>query len=352
MSVKRKIIVILDDSASNLQLGKAVLSEVYDVYTFNSGALMFAMLENITPDLILLDIEMPEMDGYEVISLLKCSETTKDIPVIFLTAYDSGENETKGFSLGAIDFITKPFSAPRLLKRIEMHLLLHSQRRELVNYSNHLEKAVEKRTREITELKNAFISSIAELIEHRDINTGSHIERTRQYMRIFLEAMKERQVYGSEIARVDIDLVVQSSQMHDVGKIAIDDKILKTPKKLTFEEFEDMKRHPEFGERIISKIQEKVPNSEFLEYAKICALYHHEKWDGSGYPKGLKGEEIPLLGRVMALVDVYDAIVSKRPYKEPLSHDEAVGIIKNDSGTHFDPVLVGLFLDIQGEFEG
>jgi len=350
MGEKRKIIAILDDSASCLMLSKDVLSGIYKIYTFNSSELMFIALENITPDLILLDIEMPEMDGYEVISLLKCSEATKDIPVIFLTAHNSTENESKGFSLGAIDFIIKPFSAPRLLKRIEMHLLLDSQRRELISYSSRLEKAVEKRTWEITELKNAFINSIAELIEYRDLNTGGHIDRTQRYMRIFLEAMKERQVYGSEIRYVDIDLVVQSSQLHDVGKIAIDDKILRTPGKLTPEEFEGMKMHPEFGERIISKIQERVPNSEFLEYAKICALYHHEKWDGSGYPKGLKGEKIPLLGRVMAIVDVYDAVVSKRPYKDAISHGRATEIIKKDSGIHFDPVLVELFLDIQDVF--
>ena len=344
MNKKRKIIFLVDDSATSLNMGRDVLSEIYSVYTCKSGELMFEALENVTPDLILLDVEMPEMDGYEVIQRLKNNVNTKDIPVIFLTALDSDENELRGFSMGAIDYISKSFSSLRLLKRIEVHL-------ELDSYKNDLEKLVTERTQEVVNLKNIFINTMAEIVEHRDTITGGHIDRIQRYIRIFICAMKENDVYDEETELIDVDLAVQSSQLHDIGKIAISDAILKNPEQLSPEEFDEIKQHTVVGEQIITQIQEKTKGNDFLEYAKVCALCHHEKWDGSGYPKGLKGDKIPLLGRVMAVVDVYDALVSARPYKDPFPHSEAVEIIKNDSGKHFDPILVNLFLDVHGEFE-
>jgi len=349
MGKERKIIFLVDDSATSLDLGRAALSDEYNVYTFISGTLMLKALSKVTPDLVLLDVEMPELCGYEVLEILK--ERGLEKPVIFLTAQDSIENELKGFSAGAVDFIKKPFSAPRLLKRIEAHLLLEDQKSELLHYSNSLEKLVEEKTKSVVNIKNVLLSTMAELVEHRDIITGGHIDRTQRYMRILIDAMEEKGVYTDELAQLDTELVVISSQLHDIGKIGIRDEILLKSGRFSPEEYQEIKKHVEIGEKIITQIQKKTSDIEFFEYAKICAASHHEKWDGSGYPRGLKGEEIPLVGRIMAVVDVYDALNSTRSYKDALSHNDAVSIIEKDSGKHFDPALVEVFVEIHSKFE-
>ncbi|MCL2387618.1 MAG: response regulator [Defluviitaleaceae bacterium] len=347
----KKVIFLVDDDMTNLMVGKKALSNAYKVFTLNSAAVMFEMLENLTPKLILLDVNMPEMDGYQAIEELKAQERFADIPVIFLTAHNNEEMEVKGLSLGAVDYITKPFSTPRLLKRIEMHLLVESQKKELLRFNNELSQMVEEKTATVVELKNAILSTMAELVEYRDKITGGHIVRTQRYIKALIDAMKSSGVYKRELSRLDETLILQSCQLHDVGKIAIKDSILNKPDRLTPEEFDEIKKHTTFGEKVILRLKKKTSDSDFLEYARIFAVTHHEKWNGMGYPNGLKGEEIPLLGRIMAIADVYDALVEVRPYKDAFTHEKAVEIIIKDKGSHFDPTLIDLFEKIHHQFE-
>jgi len=348
---ERKTVFLVDDNVTNLTLGKNALAGHYNVFTLNSGARLFKMLEKSIPDIILLDVDMPEMDGYQVIEILKGKKETAHIPVIFLTAKTDGQSELRGLSLGAIDYITKPFTPTLLLKRIEVHLLVESQKKELVNYNRNLQAMVDNKTKMVVELKNAILKTMAELVECRDDITGGHIERTQSYLGLLIDALQRYGVYMDEIEPWDIGLVLQSAQLHDVGKISIKDKILQKPGKLTPEEFEEIKTHTTFGEKIIDKIRSRTSEQAFLDHAKILVSAHHEKWDGSGYPRGLKGQDIPLLGRLMAIVDVYDALVSERPYKKAFSHEEAVAIILKGRGTHFDPELVDLFMKISDDFK-
>jgi len=345
----RKTIFIVDDDLTNLTVGASALSGVYDVFTFFSGGLLLKRLARQVPDLILLDVDMPEMNGYDVITQLKGNNDTCHIPVIFLTAKSDGESELEGLSLGAIDYIAKPFSPPLLLKRIEMHLLVESQKTELQNLNDNLTEMVETKTNTVVELQNAILSSMTRLMDRRDDITGGHIERTQCYMDILLKTILDRGLFTDESLNWDLKLVVQSTQLHDIGKIAIRDSILLNPGKLTDEEFERIKEHTVVGEEVISEIERNTSEHKFLEYAKIFTATHHEKWDGSGYPKGLKGKEIPLLGRVMAIVDVYDALVSERPYKKGMSHEEAISIISESKEKQFDPDIVDLFLSVSDQ---
>jgi putative two-component system response regulator len=344
---KPSTIAIVDDNISTLRIGKSILADTYGTFTLSSAASLFELLERVIPDLILLDIEMPEMDGYETIRRLKATPETAGIPVIFLTAKNSSESELSGLELGAVDYITKPFSTALLLKRIELHLKLVEQNNRLQKYNDSLQDIVREKTRNVHELQEAVMKTMANLVEYRDNFTGGHAERSGKVLSILLESAEAQGVYSKEVASWDKELLLHSSHLHDVGKIAIRDKILLKPGRLTHEEFEIMKKHAMFGVDIIDSI--KMGASEhsiaFLDYARILAGSHHEKWDGSGYPKGLKNEEIPLQGRFMAIADVYDALVSYRPYKPPLSHEDALQIIKESSGSHFDPKLVKVFLE-------
>jgi putative two-component system response regulator len=346
----RKLIMLVDDNLANLKVGKSALADIYTVMTVPSAAKMFERLERSTPEMILLDVDMPEMNGYETIKLLKERPATRDIPVIFLTAKGDSKSELEGLSLGAIDYISKPFSAPLLRKRIEVHLLVESQRAALKNYNDHLQEMVEIKTRSVTKLQNKILKTVAELIECRDDITGGHIERTQRCLGILLSAVLERGMYPGETSNWDVTLLSQSSQLHDVGKISIPDNILQKPGKLTREEFNEMKKHTVFGVSIIERIEEHDEESAFLSYAKVFAGFHHEKWDGSGYPYGAAGRNIPLLGRLMAIVDVYDALTSTRSYKEAFSHEKAVAIIREGRGTHFDPDMVDLFVSVAHRF--
>lgn len=339
----RKLIMLVDDIATNLMTGKAALQELYDVMTVNSGIRALELLEKKKPDLILLDIDMPEMDGYEVLKRIKANNATSGIPVIFLTAFDDAKNEYEGLSLGAADYITKPFNEKILQKRVETHLLL-------AEHTNNLEMLVEKKTEKIVQLQEAILSTVAELVEFRDDVTGGHIDRTTLYLKVLAEKMVERGLYKELISAWDVGLLIQSAQLHDVGKISIPDNILNKPAKLTDEEFAVMKSHAQLGKEVIEKIIEKVDESEFLYQAALMAYTHHERWDGNGYPQGLKAEQIPLQGRLMAIADVYDALISERPYKKAFTHEEAVKIISEGKGTQFDPLLTELFYDIENEF--
>jgi len=350
MENEKTLIILVDDNPANLRIGKNVLAEKYAVATAPSAEKMFGLLENNSPAMILLDVDMPEVNGYEAIKILKSKPQTKDIPVIFLTARTESDDELAGLSLGAIDYIVKPFQPPLLLKRIEVHLLVEAQRKELQYFNENLQKMVEEKTQSILELQNAMLKTMAELVECRDDITGGHIERTQRGIKILLQELEKSGVYREETQGWDMNLLIQSCQLHDVGKISIDDRILKKPGKLSNEEFEEMKKHASFGEQIIEKIEALAKESDFLNYAKIFAASHHEKWDGTGYPRGLKEHEIPLLGRIMAIADVYDALVSERPYKKAFSHDEAVRIIVEGSGTQFDSTLIQVFINAADQF--
>ena len=346
MDEKKPCIFLVDDNIVNLNTGKNALQDNYTVITIPSGEKLLFSLKKLKPDLILLDIDMPGMSGYDTIKVLKLYPETADIPVIFLTGKNETEDELLGLSLGAVDYITKPFSQPLLLKRVELHLLLQAQKDELREYSGNLLEMVNERTNDISALQNAIIIWAAEVIEFRDEETGHHVERVQKYLEILLDEMKANKDYAEEIASWDIDAFLKSALLHDVGKIKIRDDVLLKNTHLTDEELVNMKLHSLYGKTLIESLQDKVPNHTFLEYAKVLAYRHHERWDGTGYPDHLKGEEIPLQARMMSIADVYDALISERPYKKAFSHDEAIAEIAKGRNTQFDPRLTDLFISI------
>ncbi|MDR1206010.1 MAG: response regulator [Peptococcaceae bacterium] len=346
----RDKIILVDDNMANLSMGKNMLKMFYEVYPVPSAEKLFECLARFIPDLILLDIEMPVMDGYDTIKRLKEMEAFADIPVIFLTAKNDEGSELLGLNLGAVDYVSKPFSAPLLLKRIETHLLIAAQKKALKLNNDDLQATVLQKTRQVTGLQNAVLNIVAELVEFRDSITGGHVYRTQKYLQFLIEQLVREDVYTEEISGWDLDFVFSSAQLHDVGKIAISDAILNKPGKLTNEEFETMKTHVLIGVDAIERIEATTAQHEFLHHAKIIASTHHEKWDGSGYPWGLSGKSIPLEGRLMAVADVYDALISERPYKKAFTTDEAEFIMEEGRGVHFDPVLVDVFHSASGRF--
>jgi len=340
----RKTVFIVDDNDMNLTTARDALREHYKVMTFPSASKMFSLIEKVKPDMILLDIEMPEMDGFEALQLLKASDEYSDIPVIFVTSMTDAEIEVRGFQLGVIDFITKPFSEPVLVNRIKTHLNIDDMIRRRT-------AQLQRKTVQLLNLQNGILFVLSDMVENRNQSTGGHIDRTTSYIRIMIDAMLMRKLYDKELRSVDTDLLVSSARLHDVGKITISDVILNKPGKLTDEEFEIMKTHCTEGERIIDQIVSRTEDVEFLRNARMFAGYHHERWDGKGYPYGLKTDDIPLLGRIMSIVDVYDALVSERPYKKAFSPDEAVKIIMDCAGKQFDPVITEVFYEMRTDFE-
>ncbi len=332
-----KTIFVVDDSDTNLTMAESALEDQYRVMTMPSAASMFSFLEKVIPDLILLDIEMPEMDGFEALAKLKTKERFSEIPIMFLTGRTDADVEARGFEMGAIDFVTKPFSAPVLLNRIKTHL--------------DIDQVIRERTAQLRRLQNNIVSVLADMVENRDKGTGGHIERTSIYIKILIEEMKERGVYLDEIRDWDVDKIVSSARMHDLGKISITDIIVNSPDKLTDKEYELIKTHTIEGEMIIDEIISKTGEDEFLHSARLFAGCHHERWDGKGYPRGLIGEKIPLQGRIMAIVDVYDALVSERPYKKAFSDEEAVQIIMDNAGVHYDPKIAEVFFSVRDQFK-
>ncbi|MCL2634670.1 MAG: response regulator [Oscillospiraceae bacterium] len=351
MKNTRKKIFIVDDVPANLSIGRNLLKEFYDVYPAPSAAKLFEILEKVIPDLVLLDIDMPEMDGYQAIKIMKADTRFRDIPVIFLTAKDDEASEMEGFDLGALDYITKPFSGPLLLRRISNLLLIEQQKHDLKDYADNLEVKVKEKTDEIYNLQNAILATVTDLVEFRDKSTGGHIIRTQRYLKVLVDELFNWEEYKEEIEKWNMDFFVTSAQLHDVGKIAITDLILNKPGKLDPEEFEIMKTHTTVGVEATERIMNETKEHSFLLHALLIAGTHHEKWDGSGYPGGLSGKNIPLEGRLMAIVDVYDALVSERPYKKAFDHEKACGIIEENAGSHFDPTLVEVFKKVKDMFE-
>ncbi|MDR1043054.1 MAG: response regulator [Clostridiales Family XIII bacterium] len=346
----RKKIMLVDDNLANLTAGKTMLKEHYEVFAIPSAAKLFDFLNHVTPDLILLDIEMPDMNGYDAIKQLKGDKRYADIPVIFVTAKTDEGSELEGLALGAIDYVTKPFSAPLLLKRIENHVLMAKQKRDLLEFNDNLQLAVFNKTSQVMELQNAVLSTVAEMVEFRDEYTGGHVDRTQRFLKLLVDRMIASGVYEYETREWDLAFLLPSAQLHDVGKISISDTILNKPGKLTDEEFEIMKKHPSIGVNAIKRIEENASEHDFLYHAEIFAGSHHEKWDGSGYPNKMSGSDIPLQGRLMAIADVYDALISVRPYKKPMTVEIARKIILEGKGSHFDPALVDIFTEVEGDF--
>jgi len=332
-----KTVFVVDDSDTTLTMVERALEGYYRVMTLPSASKMFMLLEKVIPDLILLDIEMPEMDGLSALRKLKANNLFSHIPVMFLTGRTDPAIEVSGFELGAVDFVTKPFSAPVLLNRIRSHL--------------DIEDIIHERTLQLVQLQDSVVSVLANMVENRDKETGDHIERTSMYIRILIDGMKVNGLYFDELNSWDVEKIIISARMHDLGKISISDSIINKPGKLTIEEFEIMKSHTTIGEKIIDEIIAQNGEVDFLNYAKLFAGFHHERWDGKGYPRGVKELDIPLQGRIMAVVDVYDALLSERPYKKAFSEEEAVKIIMENAGTHYDPKITEVFFDVKELFK-
>jgi len=357
MTGTRKTILFVDDNPTNLTMGRQMLTTFYQVIPVLSAAEMFEALNKVMPDLILLDIEMPEMNGYEAIKKLKADEKHKTIPVIFLTALNDAASEVEGFDFGAADYVTKPFSAPMLLKRIEKELQTVNREREFIKIQAELKHNLENmndlvnaKADTVIRLQNAVFDTVVDMVEFRDKYTGGHVVRTQQYVNAMIDEMSSMDVYADEISEWDISSIIASAKLHDVGKIAVPDVILGKNGKLTEEEFENMKCHVTASIDAIERIIKKTGEDGFFDHAMRMAGTHHEKWDGSGYPIGLKGNNIPLEGRIMAIADVYDALISKRQYKDPIPHEKACEIIEEGAGTQFDPTLINVFRNVADEF--
>lgn len=345
-------ILVVDDTPDNLALMTALLKDQYQVKVAKSGGTALQIASSATPpDLILLDIMMPEMDGYEVCRQLKANPKTVDIPIIFLTALAELENEQKGLELGAVDYVTKPISPFIFMARIKNHLALKSMADFLKNRNTFLGIEVAKRTHEIESGQDVTILAMTSLAETRDSDTGNHIRRTQHYVKVLAEKLRDHPKFAWYLTETNINLLFKSAPLHDIGKVGIPDSILLKPGKLTPEEFEIMKTHTTLGFEAISHAEQSLGTKvEFLTCAKSIILSHQEKWDGSGYPQGLAGEDIPIAARLMAVADVYDALICRRVYKKPFAHSEAVVIMTKGSGIHFDADMIKAFIEIQDQF--
>lgn len=342
----RHLVLIVDDTETNIDILVNALEDDYELSVALDGETALESARENSPDIILLDVMMPGMDGYEVCKWLKNSPETFNIPVIFITALSDEADEAKGLELGAVDYITKPFNPDLVRARLRNHL-------ELKSYRDSLEEQVAAQVQELSQARAATIASMATLAEFRDPETGAHIYRTQLYVKLLAEklAKKSPGIFKPSV----IELLYQSAPLHDIGKVGVPDAILLKPSGLTREEFEEMKKHTLYGSRAIKKTETILGSNSFLYLAREIAEFHHERWDGSGYPHGLKGKEIPLCARLMSMADVYDALISKRPYKPPFTHEEAVKIITEGDGRtkpeHFDPDVMKIFKENGNEME-
>jgi len=342
--MEQKRVLIVDDSPENIHILMEILKDHCDVSVAINGekALKIAAMEP-SMDLILLDIMMPGMDGYEVFAKLKANRKTANIPVIFVTALTADEDEAKGLELGAADYITKPFNPALVRARVKNHL-------ELKDYRDKLEEMVREKTNELMITRDVAIETIGSLAEYRHFETGFHIKRTMNYVRLLAEKLKDHPNFKDFLNEDRIEHLWKSAPLHDIGKVGVPDSILMKPGKLTPEEFAEMQRHAIFGRDALDCSTSKLGPNSFLNIAQEMAYTHHEKWDGTGYPQGLKGAEIPVSGRLMAVADVYDALITRRVYKPAFPHHQAVDIIRDGSGTAFDPEIVEVFLQYEDDF--
>ncbi len=343
-------VLVVDDTETNREILAATLDKDYEVSVATDGKSALEIIGEKTPDLVLLDIRMPGIDGYEVCRRLKADSNTRDIPVVFITGMNQVQDKTRGFKLGAVDYITKPFEIFEVKARVKTHLINTLAKKILEDRTINLEEEVKVRTRELSLTQEITIECIASLAETRDPETGGHIKRTKEYVRALAEHLKSHPKFSDFLDDETIDLLQMSAPLHDIGKVGVPDRILLSCEKLTPDDWETMKKHSVYGRDALLAAEAQLGENSFLRFAKEIAYSHHEKWDGTGYPQGLKGEEIPISGRLMALADVYDALISKRVYKLPMPHAKAVEIIKKDKGKHFDPDVVDAFLELEDKF--
>lgn len=343
MSANLFSILCIDDNGANLQALQGIFQDIYKVYMSPTGERALTFLEKTLPDLILLDIEMPGMDGYEVIGRLRSHERTARIPVIFLTGRVGESHEIRALELGAEDFISKPFVPQVVLARVKHQL-------ELSQYRRGLETMVRQQTAQVVKMQDIALGLLASATEYRDLETGGHIQRTTRYVQILLEGLTRFNDPAYHVEPLMAEYMVKTAKLHDIGKIGVPDSILLKPGALSAAEFEIIKKHTVIGADMLKGGIEAMAGPSLLDVALEIVMAHHEKWDGSGYPQGLKGADIPLAGRIMAIADVYDAMISVRPYKPAYPHHEAVMVIEQGRGTHFDPVLVDLFMELHPHF--
>ncbi|MEN9757485.1 MAG: hypothetical protein RL755_1672 [Pseudomonadota bacterium] len=352
--IPKSSILVVDDTPDNLILMSELLKDYYKIKVANSGVKALKIAQSDTPpDLILLDVMMPDLDGYEVCKQLKANLQTRHIPIIFLTAKSDVTDETKGLELGAIDYITKPINPAIVMARVKTHLDMKMMQDFLRNQNSFLEAEIEKRTREVAAIQDVTIHAMASLAETRDNETGNHIRRTQNYVRVLAQKIRHHPRFAHFLDDDKIiEILFKSAPLHDIGKVGIPDKILLKPGRFEPEEFEIMKTHPELGRSAILHAEYELGlEVPFLKYAKEIAYAHQEKWDGSGYPLGLSGDDIPISARLMAIADVYDALISRRVYKEGMTHEKALQIIVEGKGSHFDPDMVDAFLELQDDFK-
>ena len=343
-------VLVVDDIDVNVMILEEILSDEYKILTANNGKQALEILREaeVHPKIILLDVQMPEMTGREMFDILKADEALKRIPVIFITAENDSESEL--LAAGAVDFINKPFTPEIVKLRVKNQI-------ELKNYSDSLEemvaektKEVIKKTEEVNKTLDNVLQGLANVIEHRDMESGEHVKRTQHYVGALAKYLiNSRSKYADELIRMQPEIIVKSMALHDVGKIAIPDRILLKPGRLDPEEYDMMKTHTTRGKEIIGELGD-IENSLYLKHCEDICYSHHERWDGKGYPKGLKGEEIPLAARMASLADVYDALVCARVYKSAMPYTEAVKIIMDGRETQFDPVIIDALIVIQDEF--
>lgn len=348
----RRTILLVDDTPANLAVLNAILKENYKLRIANNGEQALLLAERLPlPDLILLDVMMPDIDGFEVCRRLKNNPVTAEIPVVFLTAKTQEIDEINGFGAGGADYIHKPLSPAIVQVRVKNHLEMQDLKNAIRLHNHDLEDRVAQRTKELLKMQDATIMAMGVMAEMRDEETGLHLKRTQEYMRVLANAVAAHPRFINQLDAESIEWMVKSAPLHDIGKVGIPDAILHKPARLTVEEFAIMKKHPEYGRNIILEVERMLgEESQFLRYAREIAYGHQEKWDGSGYPQGQEGDDIPISARLMAIADVYDALRSRRPYKAPFSHEIARKIILEGCGLHFDPDLVAGFERVAEQF--
>ena len=348
----RHNILIVDDNPENLHLlANALLSEGYLVRAAPNGEMAITMAMNETPDLVIMDINMPDMDGYQACDRLKAEPTLKSVPIIFLSAMQDTDAKVLAFNHGGVDYATKPFIFEELLARVSTHIELHQLQQDLELRNESLNQTIFSQQQEISAAQLSTIVALAKLAESRDDDTGLHIDRVGSFSRRLAQAAQNHSNRNAELNDHYVEMIYHASALHDIGKVGIADAILQKPGKLNSDEFDIMKTHPTIGFLTLESIVKSYPNNQMVGMGSDIAKSHHEKWNGTGYPEGLSGEAIPLSARIVAIADVYDALRSKRPYKTPFSHQQAVDIILEGRGVHFDPELIMLFENIHHEFD-
>ena len=345
-------IMIVDDTVVNLELLQNLLQRRgYSIMAFPQGKLALKAALKSPPDMLLLDINMPEMDGFEVCSHFKSEPSLAKIPVLFISALEASQDKVRAFAAGGVDYVTKPFQIEELNARVDTHLKIVRMQRELERYNHELEELVQEKVRDIEESHLSTILAMVKLTEYRDVGTGMHIERTRTLCSMLAAKLAEHPEYDGLLSPEYAETIYNAAPLHDVGKVGVPDGILLKPGRLTDDEWEIMKTHSEIGAETLREVRRKYVSNAFVNMGIEIARFHHEKWDGSGYPEGRSREAIPLSARIMAVADVYDALRTRRPYKEPFSHEESFTILQKDSGSHFDPLLVEVFGDLEDEIK-